>query len=292
MFWFWAFASMLGYAVQNVLLAKSVRRMDALSAGFYRNISFVISFFPVLFLVPAGSWSGLLTVLPLVVLAAMLAAISLWTRFLSWSYFPLGVSSGSIMGFNVLLSWGLGWLYLGEVLSWPMLLALLAILSGSVMLAFFKGSHRHLKSASLYKGMALILCTSLTITMAFILVAQTAREANPLLVAYAWEVLIAPAALGLLWIKGQAGKGGKLERISWAEFYKILWCASPTVLGTVGYTLAIQHGTVAITAAISATGIFVITALGAWFCNEPLKPRYYIAMTVTVAGVIALKLLS
>ena len=46
MFYLLAIGSMLGYAVQGVLLVRYARQMDGLSFAFYRNISFCITLLP------------------------------------------------------------------------------------------------------------------------------------------------------------------------------------------------------------------------------------------------------
>ena len=46
MFYALAIFSMLGYTIQNILLAHHARKIDGLSLAFYRNISFIITLLP------------------------------------------------------------------------------------------------------------------------------------------------------------------------------------------------------------------------------------------------------
>ncbi len=291
MFWFWAVVSMLGYATQNVLMARYVRSMDVLSAGFYRNLTFVVSFLPLLYFVSTEKYQMMISFLPLIILAGFLGAASQWTRFLALRYFPIGVSSSGIMGFNVGLAWLLGWFYFGEALSLPVLFSLVLILAGSVTLSATKQCMPHLESTSVLRGGSLIFVTSLLITTAFVIVAKVSREVDPLLTAYVWEVLIAPAALIFIGFRKLA-RGNGLEKISLKVFHKIFWCVAPTAVGTAGFALAVTMGPVAIVSAISATGVLVATWMAVILYHEKLQKIHYIAMGITVLGVICLKLLS
>lgn len=291
MFWFWAFASMFGYALQNVLMARHIRKIEVLSAGFYRNASFAVSFLPALWFVAPDAWSNIIPFLPQIIVASLLGAGSQWTRFKTIRYLPIGVSSSGIMGFNVFLSWLFGWLYFSEVLTLPVLACLFTILIGSITLAVTRQTLPHLEGASVAKGAGLILLTSLFISSAFVLVAKVSRELDPFLTAYLWEVGIAIAALGLIIVRGAWG-GGRLEKIKLQTFHQIFWCVSPTVLGTVGFALAVNLGPLAIVAAISATGVLVVTWLGVLMYKEVLRPIHYGAMLLTVLSVVGLHLLS
>ncbi len=291
MFWFWAFISMFGYALQNVLMTRYVRKIEVLSAGFYRNITFFVSFLPLLYFVPSDSYSMVHTFWPEIILACFLGAGSQWTRFLSLRYLPIGTSSAVVLGFNVLFSVLLGWVFFSEVLSFWVLVCIFITLAGSVILSTLKNDAPHLEPASVIKGFLLLLATSVMLTTAFFFVAKLSRELDPMLSAYVWESGIAVAAL--VFITGRKLFGGAgLERVSLKTFSKIFWCVLPTLLGTAGFALAITLGPLGIVSAISATGVFVITGLSILLYKETLTYRHYIAMGATIAGVVALRLLS
>ncbi len=291
MFWFWVCLSMLGYSVQNVLMARYVRSIEVLSAGFYRSVSFFITFLPLLFWVPVEAYGRISEFWIELVGACVLGACSQWTRFLSVRYLPIGIASSGTMGFNVLLSWGLGYLYFSEILTLPILLCLLLILSGSMVLTLARSNMAHLDAEKAKLGALMVFITSIFISTAMVLVAKMSRELDPFLTAYLWEAGIAIAALIL--ILGRYGFSGiKLERVSLKTFVLIALCVSPTLLGTMGFALAIQLGPLAITSAISATGVFVITGLSVWMYGEKLRPIHYAAMILTVLGVVLLRLQS
>lgn len=292
MFWFWMTVSICGYSLQGVLMAQHVRGLEALSAGFYRNMTLGLSMLWLLAFVPAEAWPRLPEFGLELGLAALLAALSQWTRFLSLQALPVGVSSAAITGFNVLVTFFLSGWYFSEWLTGTQLLLLGLVLVGTLPLAATKGAQfENLKPQSWAYGAVLILVTSLLLTVSFGLVTKVARELDPFLAAYLWEVLIAVWTIILISGRYALTKQG-LAAIKRPQLISILWASAPTGLGTLGFFLAVRLESWSLATGISTISIVLTTLLCAWWYHEKLSRWQYGAIGLTVLGVAGLKLLS
>ena len=138
---------MFGYALQTTLMARHVRALDPLSVGFYRNLTLGISMAPLLFFVPREAWLAIPQFWIEITVAALLAAFSQWTRFLSQRALPVGISSAAVNGFNVFLAFLFSGFYFAEWLSLGQVLLVVVIVSGSLALSIGRSPQmRHLEN--------------------------------------------------------------------------------------------------------------------------------------------------
>lgn len=291
MFWFLAVASICGYVIQGTLMAHHVRKMDPLSAGFYRNATFIVTLLPLLFLTTWEKITGIVDHFWIVLLAATIGAIAQWTSFLAVRILPMGINTALGTGLGTIFAFLWAFLFLGETITLPEVIFVSVILLGSSLFALYKLKVPHLNPEKWMLGFVYRIFTSAIVSWAFILIAKTARELDPFVAGYFWEVLIAFAALGIILLR-QAFGGTKLEKISPKEFLKISIVCSPTLIGTGGFVLAAQMGSVGIISAISASGV-IISALLSWaIYNEKLAKIHWAAIAIVISGVIGLKLFS
>ena len=147
-----------------------------------------------------------------------------------------------------------------------------------------------LKSFELTKGMAFVTVQGFLIAMAFILFSEAARQYNPLVVAYFWEVQIGLCLMLIGFLRWGIFKK-PLQKVSLSTFGKILLVCSPTLIGTAGFALAVNYGPIGIAGAISVGGIFISALLSLWIYHEKPKSIEWIGMAIIALGILGLKLI-
>ena len=289
MFWMLALISMLGYTIQGVLMAHFIRKIDPLSIGFYRNLTFVVSLLPLLLLANFSEIIAVKDYWQELAFAAMLGAAAQWSSFWTVRYFPLGIAGAIKMGLFAIFSIILGVLFAEEFLNGKQVFAVIFILFGAILLGRNdEDKMPHLEPVSFLKGTILLVLTSVLMAVSFFFVAKVSRDLNPGVSGYFWETGIAFfAGLFLLcrkWFTGQS-----IEKISWKTFGLIFLTAWPTLLGTGGFVLAVKYGPVGLVNVIGVSGVFVSVILAHFLYQEKLRPSHWWLITMIVVGIIALK---
>ncbi|MEM9261212.1 MAG: DMT family transporter [Bacteroidota bacterium] len=246
---------------------------------------------PVLYFVAPEAWGNLSQFLPHILVAALLAMLSQWTRFLALKALPVGVSSAATTGFNVLLAVLFSGLYFQEWLSAYELIFLILVALGAVSLSCNRGDKmQHLEIVSWWRGCSLVVLTSLFLTAAFAILTEVAREFDPFLSAYLWESLI--AVWTIVFIAARRVMGGEgLEGVSVGKWLCILRDSAPTLLGTVGFMMAVQLESLALAAGVSTLTVVIMTGLSVWLYGEKLRLWQYGAIGLTLVGVAGLRLM-
>ncbi len=294
MFFILALLASLGYALQGVLMASYYRGMDRLSAVTYRGLSLGLSMAPLLLFVPAEAWRAWPGMLPLILVAAVLAALGNWCNATAVSCLPIGIANALCMGSVSLTLASLGFLLLGESLSPPQLLWMGLIVAGVLLLGLSRsrplvtgaGVANRLGRGLLFSGLFGLLLGS-----AFLLVARAARASHPFLVAYSWEFAIGLCALLMVWLRPRVG-GAPLQALSGRQFARLLLCAAPTAMGTGLYALAMTLGPVAIAAAIVSSMMVFSTLLSYLLYRERPSRRQVVLMLWICGAVVGLKLVA
>ncbi len=289
MFWILALISMLGYTIQGTLMAHFIRKIDPLSIGFYRSITFFISLLPLLFLVDVSEIIAIKDFWFEISIAALLGAAAQWASFWTIRFFSVGIASAIKMGLFVIFSITLGVLFSDEFLTQAQVLAVILILVGATALGIRKEKMPHLKPVGFLEGLLFLVSTSILLSVSVFFVAKVSRELSPWVSGYFWETGIAVfAGIFLLFRKIFTGKS--IERISLKTFGKIFLTAWPTLLGTGGFTLAVKYGPVGLVNAISVSGILLSVVLAHFLYGEKLKPVHWSLIGIIIIGVVALKI--
>ncbi|MFA6039137.1 MAG: DMT family transporter [Candidatus Peribacteraceae bacterium] len=287
MFYLYALLSMLGYALQNVLLAHYARKVDGLSLAFYRNLSFSVTLLPLLLGSSRAEIAAVAAHWQLLLLGGLSGGLYLGLFYASYRHLPVGIAGAISRALMTVLLVAIGWAVLGDVLS-PAALALLAlIIIGSVLLAAKGNVHAHLGNRAGF-GILLAVASALPLTLTNVTPAALSRIANPLVAGYFWEISIAAGA-GFLLILRRVFLRKPMGRISGRTFLGIAAAASPTLVGTGFFMLATHAGPVAIVTAVGSASLVVTSLLGMRLYREHLRWVQWAAILLVLAGVAGLK---
>lgn len=284
MFFLLAIISMLGYAVQETLMARYARQMEGLSIAMYRSLSLTISMLPLLFFaeISFAQWQPWLWL----ALAGFCGAVATPFFFTAQKYLPLGiVSAVARMTVLLLLLWT--YLFLGETVGALEMAFVLLTLAGVVLLSLQKSVSVN-PTFSTAKGLAAIIMFSVALSFAWFFLNLASQGMDPLVAAYFWETGIAIILLFFVASRYIMTRK-KPVAISGREFLTILFAASGTVFGTGAFVLAGQYGSLGIAAAIGASGIVVVTLFSLWLYKEKLNMWQSVAMGVVMVGIVGLK---
>ncbi|MEE1673921.1 DMT family transporter [Agarivorans aestuarii] len=295
MFFIIALTATFAYALQGVLMAKVYRQSDLLSAVAYRGLSLVLTMSPLLLLVPQSAYAGFVEQSMWLLLAASLAALANWANAIAFVRLPVGIASALSMAFTALFVGLLGELFLDESLSpmqWLMAgITLLAVL----LLGASQTQNSSPKSADSAQYQPLIgivasACYGGLMCLALILVAKMSRDSHPFLVGFSWEVMIGVVAMLMAFARGKFSGQAGMQKITLGQFKQILIFASPTVIGTACYALAMTLGPLAIAAAILSTMMVFSMLLGWWLLAEKPTLKQWVMISLVCISVIGLKI--
>ncbi len=289
MFFALAVAAMLGYSVYGTLIAHHVRKHDGLSVATVRNLSLIVSMAPLLLLANPENFTYLPNFSPHLIAAGFTGATSLWLSLWSLKFLPVGIKSAIGRIASVIFVFFISWLWFHELPTFIEILWIIPLLIGGTVLATQKIKFDHLDSRTGF-GVILILLASILCSISFVQMSDIARELDPFLAAYCWEISIGLWALlfGIIrWII--CGKP-LLGKIKLPEIGKIALVSAPTLIGTGCFALAVTMGSVGITNVIGTGGIFVSILLGHWLYHEKLTQKQWFWISVCIVALVGLGL--
>ena len=287
MFYLFAIGSMVAYAFQNTLLVHHARKIDGLSLAAYRNLSFIVTLLPLLFLSPAAHILTILSHWRLLIVSGVTGGISLGLLFSSYKFLSTSFSSALVISTSTISTTCLGWWYLGERIPVHTLLFIMVILSGVLGFGLQYKRITHL-DRRLLLGILLAALNGPFVAYSKYLAAVLARATDPLAVGYFWEVSIGISSFFLLLLRQLLLKK-KMQRITPKTLAVIAACGSPTLLGTGLFTLAAANGPIAIVSAIGGGALVVATLLAWGWYGEKITLKQSLAISVIVLGILGLK---
>lgn len=287
MFYFYAIGSMVGYALQSVLLARYARRMDGLSLAFYRGTTFFVTMAPLLLGASFEEIAAVFRGWPLLLLTALVGGTHLMLIFASYRYVPVAVSNALSRSIGTIFLTMMSLFLFQEELSTTAILLIAVMLSACLLLAFVKNALPHLDERFL-RGAGLASSTGVTLFLVSYALTQLTRQADPLITAYFWEGAVT-VGVGIQLAIRSLATGKKVERISMRTYLLIGACAFPTVFGSGLYSLALNSGSIAITNAISTASILVVMLCGWWLYHEKMNAKQIGAMVVILISMIGLR---
>ncbi len=278
---------MLGYALQSTLLVHYARKIDSLSMGFYRNISFTITLLPLLFFTTPDGIMSSLGEWQLWIFSCLSGVISLAIGFASLQYIAVGISSSIGKAAEVIFLSSLSWVFLQETISGASLLLIAIIIVTAVWLGFQKNPMQHLTNETL-KGLGLVIISVACKCVSSFIFLTISRVSDPLASSYIWETGIGIANALVLLLRSMFFKT-HLQRISLRKFGAIALCSSPTLIGTGLLAMAVRLGPIGVASAISCASL-IVTSLLAWrWYGERLRQTQWIGILVIALGVALLK---
>lgn len=250
------------YALQGTLMASFYRKMDPLSAISYRGLALGLVMLPLLAFVPAEQFYKTSSFFGHILLCAVLAALGNWLVANSYKSLPVGVAWALSESFRTITAIGFAILLLHEALN-PYQLGFIAALLVCVSILCTSSSSssssggsgkdpvRNANPAATYAGIVFTMGFGVFIGWSMSLIGTVARECNPLVLAFEWEFTIGLIGVLLAWgrrlLKDKEHGLASINRLS---FGKIALYSSPTVIGTYGFAVASQMGSIAIVSAV------------------------------------------
>lgn len=275
-----------GYSLNDIFIGRLARRQGRVEVAAFRGTSLGVSMAPWLLLVPASAWSALARHPLALLLTVGVTALANILQLHAVRYVPFGLRAALMICTMAACSLLIGWGLLGERLSpLQVVLCLVLVASGA---AVALGSHADAEiQIDVPRGAALTVAAGMLMACAVFGVKFLAREAHPLLAAWAWEfgaglILLAPALLR----RSPATAPLPLQR----RFARIALAALPTALASGASILALDFGALGLWGALGGTQILFTAGLGALWHHEALGARRWAFMTLATAAVAGLAL--
>ena len=291
MYFFLLILAMFCYSLQDAFMAHFARKIESLSMSVYRNLSLGISMFVVFLFVP---WQDVYSFAPKQMLvlgfSSFCGSLAVTLFSLSSKTLPVGIGAGIRVTANTLMMVLIGFILFGEILNKWELLVILFVILGILLLTMQKIDVKHLIHGNPLKGFIYSIIGGFCAAFAFSFMSEAARNENPLVVAYFWELFIGIFAL-IIGIFRYLFFKIKIEKISKKTFLHILLGATPTVVGTVSFTIAIRHVPIGIAGAFLALDVLMLSLFGVFMFKEKLQPLQLLGIVMVVLSVVILKII-
>ncbi len=288
-FFLLAIGAMLGYSIYGSLIAHHVRKYNGLSVATIRNLSLAISMAPLLLLANPENFILFPAFLKNIVLAGFSGAASMWLSYNSLRFLPIGIKTVFGRISSVVFIFLIGWIWFQELPTLLECMWIIPIVFSGIMLSTQKIKFDHLDERSKI-GIVLMLIATAFSSLSFVQMSDVARNLDPFIAGYFWEVSIGLWALlfGIIrWIT--CGKP-ILGKIKIQEAGKIALVSAPTLIGTGCFALAVTMGPIGIANVIGTGGIFVSILLGHWLYHEKMTTKQWFWIGVCIVGLIGLGL--
>lgn len=281
----------IGYSLHNILLVSFARSMDGLSITVYRNLSFIVTLSPLLFLAGFDGTKDTLEYWPYLIGAGITGASGYLFLLESQKYLPVGIATviASTMPLFLLL-WG--FLVFGETISPISFFFVLIVILGVSLVASAK-SHPmpHLDQRTML-GFFYAFLFALFGSLSYFFMSFSASHADPFAAGYFWEISVGFSAI-LLVILRKIVFQKKFTVLSPKKSLEIALRSSPILFASGIIPLAMSLGPPGIAQSLSnASGIIVAVLLSIVFFHEHLRLIQYIAIGIIIAGVFGLRVFS
>ncbi len=208
-----------------------------------------------------------------ILLCAILAALGNWLVAYSYRSLPVGIAWALSESFRTITALAFAIVLLHEVVS-PYQLAFIAgLLVCVTILCTSSGRKKDSKitPAATFAGVAFTLGFGVFIGWSMSLLGSVARQCNPLVLAFEWEFTIGLVGLAIATGRGLSN-GNYLTKIDRLSFGRIGLYSSPTILGSYGFALASQMGSIAIVSAVLSVSSVAAAIIAFLLYKEKLSP--------------------
>jgi drug/metabolite transporter (DMT)-like permease len=291
LFFLLSLAAGVGYSLHNVLLVPFARSMDGLSITVYRNLSFLITLSPLLFLAGFDGIGDTLLYWPYLIGAGITGASGYLFLLESQKYIPVGIATviASTMPLFLLL-WG--FFFLGETITRVAFFFVLIIFLGVCLIASVKNrSMPHLDKRTTLGFLYAFFFTILA-SLSYFFMSFTASNANPFAAGYFWEISVGFSAIVLVILRKIMFQK-KFTILTPKKSLQIALRSTPILFASGMIPLAMSMGPPGIAQSLSnASGIILSVTLSILIFKEYLRITQYIAMGIIIAGVFGLRMVS
>ena len=280
--------SALAYAADTTLMARHYRDMPVMQAIGLRGLAIAVTGVVLLAFVPLQAYTALPDYVGYLIIAGITAMIANWGYASATHYFPVGIANAGVMSLQVIVMAVLGLVFFNEHLdsiTYGLIAALVVVNTG---LSVQRYNSTFAFKASALKGAGCVATNGIFQAISFFLLAKVARELDPFLAAYCWEVLIGLFALIMVFMHARFGQV-TLNAVTLRTFASILWRAFPTVPAVALYAYATTLAPIAIVQAVFTTVALFAAMLGALLYRERLTRRQVVGFAVLLGLLAALK---
>jgi drug/metabolite transporter (DMT)-like permease len=204
-------------------------------------------------------------------------------------YMPLGVANAIGTGACVMFSALLDAFYFHEQFSPPTLSLIGCIVIGNLLLGSVNSRENAATATQPVLGLMFSLIFGLTLSVALIALSEAARHSDPYVVAWAWESSIGYMSVLFLILRSAVGFRALIP-ISRRQFFKIMLCCSPTLIGTGCYTMALTYGSMAIATAITSGQMVGITVIAHFAFGERTTRLEWLLISFVFIAVLGLNM--
>lgn len=264
--------------------------MDRLSLAFYRMLSLSVILAPMLLGVEMSDYQQLPSLMPMLLLSGICGGTYVWAQFYAVQFIPLGVATSLNQSVRTLAAILLGYLLLAESLVSIQIILIAIVSIGGAIVASSKNNMQHLHNDT-SRGVLISLMAGLLGATSFFILSSASKQANPFMIGYFWEFSILLGTGFILILRRCFAQRG-LHSVTAKEFKGIALASSPTLFGTAGAALALQQGSLAIFMAIASLSVILAAIFGRVLYKEKLRTMQWVGITISLLGVIGLKLYS
>ncbi|MFM2414959.1 MAG: hypothetical protein RI911_652 [Candidatus Parcubacteria bacterium] len=284
--------SFVSFGVQMPLMVQYVRKYDGLVVTTIRNLSLVITMAPLLFLATTEEIASVIPFLPKLLLASFLGTLSFIASLNASKYIPVGITYATRQVAYVSLTMLMGVLLFLEMLSSVQTFLLIALVVCGVVLAYTRSENAHLNQHDAWKGISLALFAGVFHAATFYFFTDVARNINPFVASYFWEIFVGFFALAIFCIQKVCTTYTQTLSIPRRDVLAITAIGLLTLSGTGGYAFAVNHGPFALASGLVTLSTVVAVVVARILFKEKLSPVQMLLIALIVCVLIAIKLVS
>lgn len=274
--------SMISYGLANAFSKPLTKKLGPAQVIFLRGI-IVVAFIALVSVPDYGHFSDWQAVL-----ATLALGIAGYLPILAFLHAikesPLGVVA-PIAGTAPLVTLLLSFLFLDVLLSPGQWLAIIAVVLASVGLSLDRKNWRQSKLLNVSSGIPYAIAAAVGWGLFYFFLVRSTEALGPWVAALVAEIGVTIAAGLHIWQKNMKFSFDDIRLPS------MIWTGGLIALGTIAFTVGVNHLNVGIVAALSNSTALVSTLVGVYFFREKLRTKERVVAVVTILCIAALPLL-
>ncbi len=276
------------WALSGTLMAGFYRKLDVVSASSYRGLALACVMLPMLLFVPIQDFATIPQYLPPIFYGSILVAIGNIVGAYSIRHLPIGIASALSTSFRTMTALAMAVYMLGEVLTGFQFALVGALMVCVILLSLSnkKSDFEGVNASAYFAGVAMTLLVGVVIGWSMTMIAAETKGMNSILLTVVWENTITAILLSAAVYRGLC-TGNYFAKIDRQSFFKIALFSSPTIIGTMAFSVAVKLGFIGIVSAILSVGSVVSAILAFLLYKEKLtrlQVSFIALCCVAIAG--------
>lgn len=274
----------LAYTANDYLTGRLSRTLDPALVCVVRGLTLGVVMAPMLLWVPARAWAPLVGNLHLAGQAGFLGLVYSMAVNYAARVLPFGLRAALVAGLFVLGSAFFDWLLLGERLGPASLAWAVALAGSSVAMCLGTPPEEADQRVDLRKGVPLILAGTVAGCWSLAPYAQLVRLSDPILAAWAWELVCGLMALPLLLVWRPRG-------IRWKQVGRVALAVTPTAIGSGATATALTLGPMGVAYAFVGLQSIITALIGLRVHGERLGWWRWVLIALSAVAIAGMTLL-